>query len=118
MSIDLNSEHAIFRPPHKLGVVERDPIGVHYEKLATFGSVQRSTLSMYASTIVVVREEDEAGNYKDFRHCGGYCLLNRETSLDRDPLPGIGCIFNRVGGARIFIKLDLRSGYHWMPLQE
>ena len=40
-----------------------------------------------------------------------------ETTLDRYPLPGIEGIFNQMGGATIFSKLDLRSGYHQMPVR-
>ena len=43
--------------------------------------------------------------------------MNQETTLDRYPLPGIEDIFNQMGGGTIFSKLDLRSGYHQMPLR-
>ena len=36
--------------------------------------------------------------------------------MDRYSLPGIEDIFNQMGGSTIFPKLDLRSGYHQMPL--
>ena len=39
------------------------------------------------------------------------------TTLDRYPLPGIEDIFSQMGGATIFSKLDLRSGYHQMPVR-
>ena len=40
-----------------------------------------------------------------------------ETTLDRYPLPGIEDIFSQMGGATIFSKLDLRSGYQQMPVR-
>ena len=80
--------------------------------------IQRSTQSLYASATVVVRKKDSEGNYTDFRQCGDYRPLNLETNLDRYPLPGIEDIFNQMGGATVFSKLDLRSGYHQMPLRE
>ena len=61
---------------------------------------------------MVVRKKDLEGNYTDFRQCGDYRPLNMETTLDRYPLLGIEDIFNQMGGATIFSKLDLRSGYH------
>ena len=63
---------------------------------------------------MVVRKKDSEGNYTDFRQCGDYRPLNAETNVDRYPLPGI---FNAIEGATIFSKLDLRSGYHQMPLR-
>ena len=43
MEIPLNSDRAIFRPPHKLGQVEWDFVGAQCEKLAALGFIQRST---------------------------------------------------------------------------
>ena len=117
MEIPLNSDRVIFRPTHKLGQVEWDFVGAQCEKLAALGFIQRSTQSLYASATVVVRKNDEAGNYTDFRQCGDYRPINAESTLDRYPLPSVEDIFNQMGGAKIFSKLDLHSGYHQMPLR-
>ena len=87
-------------------------------KLEKLGFIKRSLQSQYASATVVVRKKDEEGNYTDFRQCGDYRPLNQETPLDRYPLPSIEDIFNQMGGGTIFSKLDLRSGYHQMPLRQ
>ena len=118
MQLELNSDKPIFRPPHKLGQVEWDFVEGQCEKLERLGFIRRSKQSKYASATVVVRKKDEEGNYTDFRQCGDYRPLNMETTLDRYPLPGIEDIFNKMGGATVFSKLDLRSGYHQMPLRE
>ena len=117
LEIHLNSSQPIFRPPHKLGQVEWDFVQAQCQKLEALKFIQRSTQSAYASATVVVRKKDTEGNYTDFRQCGDYRPLNLETTLDRYPLPGIEDIFNQMGGAVIFSKLDLRSGYHQMPLR-
>ena len=117
MEINLNTDKPIFRPPHKLGQVEWDFVQAQCEKLSALGFIQQSTQSTYASATVVVRKKEEQGNYSDFRQCGDYRPLNVETTLDKYPLPGIEDIFNQMGGAKIFSKLDLRSGYHQMPLR-
>ena len=116
LQIHLNSSQPIFRPPHKL--VEWDFVQAQCQKLEALGFIQRSTQPMYASATVVIRKKDAEGNYMDFRQCGDYRPLNLETTLDRYPLPGIEDIFNQIGGATIFSKLDLRSGYHQTPLRE
>ena len=118
MMLELNSAKTIFRPPHKLGQVEWDFVEAQCNKLKDLGFIRQSKQSQYASATVVVRKKDEEGNYTDFRQCGDYRPINMETTLDRYPLPGIEDIFNKMGGATIFSKLDLRSGYHQMPLRE
>ena len=107
MQLELNSDKPIFRPPHKLGQVEWDFVEGQCEKLERLGFIRRSKQSKYASATVVVRKKDEEGNYTDFRQCGDYRPLNMETMLDRYPLPGIEDIFNKMGGATVFSKLDL-----------
>ena len=91
-------------------------------KLKSLGFIQRSTPSMYASAAVVVRKKDVEGNYTDFRQCGDYGPLNLETTLDRYPLPGIEDIFNQIGGATIFSKLEehvsLDTSTRGGPLQD
>ena len=116
MPIDLTFDKVIFRPPHKLGHKEVEFLEAHTKKLKSLGFIRRSTQSKYASASVIVRKKDEHGEYTDFRQCGDYRPINEFTDLDRNPLPTIEEIFNSMGGARYFSKLDLRSGYHQMPV--
>ena len=50
MAINLNSDQAIFRPPHKLGQVEWDFVEAQCRKLEALGFIQRSTQSTYVRT--------------------------------------------------------------------
>ena len=100
-----------------MGQVEGVFVEAQCKKLETLGFIQRSSQLAYASATVVARKKDAEGNYTDFRQCGDYRSLNMETTLDRHPLLGIEDIFNQMGGATIFSKLDLRSGYHQMPVR-
>jgi hypothetical protein len=36
---------------------------------------------------------------------------------DKCPLPRIEDLFNQMRGARVFLKIDLRSGYHQMKIR-
>ena len=65
-----------------------------------------------------MRKRDEDGDYTDFRERGDYRSVNKETGFDRYRLPLITSIFNDLKGAKIFIKLDLRSSYHQIALRE
>ena len=118
MEIQLNDDKDIFRPPHKLGDKEWTFVSEQCAKLHKLGFIRKSEQTKYASATVVVRKKDDMGNYTDFRKCGDYRPLNAETNLDRYQLPLIESIFNDMKGAKIFSKLDLRSGYHQMCLRE
>ena len=52
------------------------------------------------------------------RMCIDYRELNKVTIKNRYPLPRIDDLFDQLQGARFFSKIDLRSGYHQLKVQE
>jgi hypothetical protein len=49
--------------------------------------------------------------------CVDYKSLNDVTIKNKYPLPRIDDLFDRMRGARVFSKIDLRSGYHQMRIR-
>ncbi|GKB25639.1 ORFIII-like polyprotein [Tanacetum coccineum] len=47
-----------------------------------------------------------------------YKSLNDNTYKDQYCLPGINMIIKRIGGAKIFSKFDLKSGFHQVAMDE
>jgi hypothetical protein len=50
--------------------------------------------------------------------CVDYRSLNEVTIKDKYLLPIIEDLFDQMKGASIFSKIDLRSGYHQLKIQE
>ena len=55
---------------------------------------------------------------KTFRLCIDYWQLNRVTIKNRYPLSRIDDLFYKLRGARVYSKIDLRTGYHRLRVME
>jgi Reverse transcriptase (RNA-dependent DNA polymerase) len=74
--------------------------------------VQRSN-SCWSSPLHMVQKQNGS-----WRPCGDYRRLNLQTKPDRYTCPNIGDLTARLAGCTIFSKLDLRKGYHQVPVRE
>ncbi|KAA3487716.1 pol protein [Gossypium australe] len=52
------------------------------------------------------------------RMCIDYRQLNKLTIKNKYPLPRIDDLFDQLRGASVFLKIDLRSGYHQLKVKE
>ena len=55
---------------------------------------------------------------KTLRLCIDYRQLNKVTIKNRYPLPRIDDLFDQLRRARIYSKIDLRTGYHQLRVRE
>ncbi|GBG59910.1 hypothetical protein CBR_g66715 [Chara braunii] len=72
----------------------------------------RPSSSPYGAPVVFVRKKN-----KDLRLCTDYRKLNAQIVKNAGPLPRIDDLLKRLGGAKYFSKLDLKSGYYQVSIQ-
>ncbi|GBG80647.1 hypothetical protein CBR_g31107 [Chara braunii] len=71
----------------------------------------RPSSSPYGAPVLMARKKN-----KDLRLCIDYRKLNAQIVKNADPLPRIDDLLERLGGAKFFSKLDLKSGYHQLEI--
>ena len=74
------------------------------------GIVRRSN-SDWASPLHMVQKSDGS-----WRPCGDFRRLNLISETDCYPLPNMADITSSLAGAKVFSKLDLKKGYHQIPV--
>ena len=108
--IDTGAHHPVKTPPRRLPVAKRAEAEKLVTEMAERGLIERSA-SPWSSALVLVRKKDGS-----LRCCVDYRTLNKLTIKDSYPLPRIDDSLDALTGARWFSTLDLKSGYHQVPM--
>jgi hypothetical protein len=93
-------------------LLENEEIKQHIQELLHKGHI-RPISSPCESPIVLVQKKDGT-----WRICIDYRALNKITVKNWYLIPQIDDLLDQLTGAKYFCKIDLKSGYHQVPIEQ
>ena len=112
MTIGTSTSDPVSQKPYPIAMKNYQLVKEEIEKLLA-AKVICTSCSSWSAPIIVVAKGD-----------GGKCLvveyrgLNKVTRKFTWPMPKVEDIFSKLNGATYFTTLDLRAGYHHIPLDK
>jgi len=101
----------ISRRPYRMPPNELAELKKQLQELLEKGLIRPSS-SPWGCPALFVKKKD-----KSLRMCVDYRPLNAVTIKNKYPLPRIDTLFDQLAKAKVFSKIDLRSGYHQIKIR-
>src|SRR5207302_10304851 len=101
-----------WRPIYQLSPLELDAMREELDRLLKNGSIEPS-VSPFGAPVIFIKKKDGT-----LHMCIDYHALNNITIKNRFPIPLIDDLTDRLFGAKIFTKIDLRWGYNQVRIHE
>ena len=112
MTIDTGTSDPVSQKPNPIDMKHYQWVKEEIEKLLTAKVICTSCSSWSAPIIVVAKGDGWKCLVIDYR------ALNKVTRKFTLPMPKVEDIFSKLNGATYFTTLDLRAGYHHIPLDK
>ena len=112
MTIDTGNSEPVLHKPYPIVMKYYQWLKDEIEILLTVKVIHSSRLSWSAPIIVVPKGDHGKQLIIDYR------ALNKVTRKFTWPMPKVKDIFSKLIGAKYFSTLDLRAGYHHIPLDK
>jgi hypothetical protein len=100
------------KSPYRMSTLELKELQLQLEELLKKGYIHPS-MSPWGAPVLFVKKKDGT-----LRLCIDFRQLNKVTIKNKYPLSRIDNIFDQLKGAKIFSKIDLRSGYHQVIIKD
>ena len=97
--------------PYRMAPKELAEMKKQLEKLLEEGFIHPSS-SSWGCLAIFVKKKDGT-----LWLCVFYCPLNAVTIKNKYHLPRIDTLFDQLAGAKVFSKIDLRSGYYQIKIR-
>jgi hypothetical protein len=101
----------ISKRPYRMFVGELEELKKQLKELLDKRFIHPSS-SPWGAPVIFVEKKDGTQ-----RMCVDYRVPNEVTIKNKYLLPRIGDLFDQLKGARVFSKIDLRSGYHQLSIR-
>ena len=98
--------------PYRMAPPELEELRRQLKELLDAGYIQPSK-APYGAPVLFQKKKDGS-----LRLCIDYRALNKITIKNRYPIPLIADLFDQLGKARWFSKIDLRSGYYQVRIKQ
>jgi hypothetical protein len=96
----------VSRTPYRMSTPELIELKLQLKEMMNKGYIWPS-VSPWGALALFVKNK-----YGTLSLCIDYRQLNKTTIKNKYPLPRINDLFDNLGGAYNFSKIELRSGYH------
>ncbi|WVZ69508.1 hypothetical protein U9M48_018282 [Paspalum notatum var. saurae] len=103
----------ISKRPYRMAPDELKELKIQLQEQLDKGFIRPSS-SPWGCPALFVEKKDQGGK----RLCVDYRPLNAVTIKNKYPIPHIDILFDQLAGARVFSKIDLRSGYYQLKIKE
>jgi hypothetical protein len=102
----------IAKRPYNMDIEELKELKKQLKEQLDKGFVQQSSSSWGAPVLFVEKKDSSKRLVMEYRS------LNEVTIKNKYPLPNINDLFDQLKGAKVFYKIDLRSGYFQLKIRE
>nr|GFA24982.1 putative reverse transcriptase domain-containing protein [Tanacetum cinerariifolium] len=102
----------VAQAPYRLAPSGMKDLSEQLKELSDKGFIRPSS-SPWGAPVLFVKNKNGS-----FRMCIDYRELNKLTVKNRYPLPRIDDLFDQLQRSSVYSKIDLRSGYHQLRVQE
>nr|GEW50908.1 hypothetical protein [Tanacetum cinerariifolium] len=102
----------VARASYRLAPSEMQEISTQLQELSDKRFIRPSS-SPWEAPVLFIKKKDGS-----LRMCINYRELNKLTVKNRYPLPRIDDLFAQLQGSSVYLKIDLRSGYHQLRVRD